>query len=161
MVTLFILVFGSLLLRGIGWLGVTWLSSWRTAVRVALAIMFLFTGLTHFSDMRHDFVEMIPAPLPKELWLVYVTGALEIAGALGLLIPRLRRPAAIGLVLLLIAMFPANVHASLNGIPLRGEPPTSLWLRLPMQLLFMGAVWWTSLRTPLHATSQANAPQPA
>ena len=75
MVTLFILVFGSLLLLGIGWLGVTWLSSWRTAVRVALAIMFLFTGLTHFSDMRHDFVEMIPAPLPMELWLVYVTGA--------------------------------------------------------------------------------------
>ena len=161
MVTLFILVLGSLLLRGIGWLGITWLSSWRHTARVALAIMFIFTGLTHFSDMRHDFVAMIPSPLPKELWLVYLTGALEIAGALGLLIPRLRRPAAIGLVLLLIAMFPANVNASLNGIPLRGEPPTPLWLRLPMQLLFIGAVWWTSLRTPRRATSQANSPQPA
>jgi uncharacterized membrane protein len=123
--------------------------------------MFLVTGMTHFSDMKHDFVAMIPDPLPKGLWVVYLTGVLEIAGALGLLIPRLRRRAAIGLILLLIAMFPANVHASLNGIPLRGELPLSLWLRLPMQILFIAALWWTSIREAHRPTSQAEYPQPA
>jgi uncharacterized membrane protein len=48
-------------------------------------------------------------------------------------------------VLLLIAQFPANVNAALNGIPLGGEAPTPLWLRTPMQLLFIVMVWWTSI----------------
>jgi len=52
------------------------------------------------------------------------------------------------LVLLLAAVFPANVNAALNEIPLRGEPPTPLRLRAPMQLLFIGMVWWTSIKEP-------------
>jgi uncharacterized membrane protein len=48
-------------------------------------------------------------------------------------------------VLLLVAVFPANVNAALDGITLNGEPPTSLWLRTPMQILFIGMVLWTSV----------------
>ena len=95
--------------------------------------------------MRHDLAAMIPEPLPDGLWIVYLTGVFEIAGAVGLLVPKTRRLAGIGLALLLIAQFPANVNAALNSIPLGGEAPTPLWLRTPMQLLFIAMVWWTSI----------------
>jgi uncharacterized membrane protein len=110
--------------------------------------MFLFTGASHFTSMKYDFAAMIPAPLPNDLWVIYLSGVLEIAGAIGLLIPRTRKLAGICLVLLLVALFPANVYAALNDIPLRGEAPTPLWLRGPMQLLFIGMVWWTSIKEP-------------
>jgi uncharacterized membrane protein len=133
------------LLRGVGYLGVRRLSSWRNAGLGALAIMFLFTSTAHFTGMKHDLAAMMPEPLPDGLWIIYLTGLFEIAGAIGLLVPKTRRLAGIGLVLLLVAMFPANVNAVLNGIPLGGEPPTPLWLRTPMQILFIAMVWWTSV----------------
>ena len=148
MTSLFVLIISFLLLRAVGWLGVKQLSSWRDAGRGALAIMFLFTGISHFTSMKYDFAAMIPAPLPNDLWVIYLSGVLEIAGAIGLLIPRTRKLAGICLVLLLVALFPANVYAALNDIPLRGEAPTPLWLRGTVQLLFIGMVWWTSIKEP-------------
>ena len=145
MISLFVLGVSFIVLRGLGALGVRRLSSWRDAARLALAIMFLFTGLSHFSALKHDFAAMIPAPLPNGLWVIYLAGLFEVAGAVGLLIPRTRRLAGICLVLLLVAMFPANVNAVLNGIPLGGNAPTPLWVRAPMQLLYVGMVWWTSI----------------
>jgi uncharacterized membrane protein len=96
--------------------------------------------------MKHDLAAMMPEPLPDGLWIIYLTGALEIAGAIGLLVARTRRLAGVCLVLLLVAQFPANVNAALNGIPLGGEAPTPLWLRTPMQLLFIEMLWWTSIK---------------
>src|ERR671913_787167 len=145
MISLFILIISFILLRGLGALGVKQLSSWREAGRLALVIMFLFTGLSHFSSLKHDFAAMIPNPLPGDLWVIYLTGVFEIAGAVGLLIPRTRRLAGICLVLLLVALLPANVNAIINGIPLGGNAPTPLWVRAPMQLLYIGMVWWTSI----------------
>jgi uncharacterized membrane protein len=145
MISLFVLGVSFIVLRGLGALGVRRLSAWKDAGRLALAIMFLFTGLSHFSSMKHDFAAMIPAPLPNGLWVIYLAGLFEVAGAVGLLIPRTRRLAGVCLVLLLVAMFPANVNAVLNGIPLGGNAPTPLWVRAPMQLLYVGMVWWTSI----------------
>lgn len=107
--------------------------------------MFLFTSTAHFTGMKHDLAAMMPEPLPEGLWIIYLTGLFEIAGAIGLLIPRTRRLAGICLVLLLIAQFSANVNAALNEIPLGVEAPTPLWLRTPMQMLFIAMVWWTSV----------------
>jgi uncharacterized membrane protein len=143
---LIVLLVSFIVLRGVGWLGVARLSSWRAAGVGALAIMFLFTSTAHFTSMKYDLAAMMPDPLPDGLWVIYLTGVFEIAGAIGLLIPRTRRLAGICLVLLLVAVFPANVNAALNGIPLGGEPPTPLWLRAPEQLLFIGMLWWTSIR---------------
>ena len=89
-----------------------------------------------------------PAPLPDGLWVVYLTGVFEIAGAIGLLLPQTRKLAGICLILLLVAMFSANVNATLNEIPLGGQDPTPLWLRTPTQLLYIGMVWWTSVKAP-------------
>ena len=146
MVSLFVLAGSLILLRGLGALGVRRLSSWREAGRLALAIMFLFTGFSHFPVLKHDLAAMIPAPLPNDLWVVYLTGVFEIAGAVGPLIPRTRRLAGVCLALLLVAMFPANFNAITNGIALGGNAPTPLWLRAPMQLLYVGLVWWTSIK---------------
>jgi uncharacterized membrane protein len=121
--------------------------SWKDAVRIGTAALFLFTATAHFISMKHDLAAMIPPPLTGSLWLIYLTGVLEIAGASGLLIPRFRRAAAICLVLLLIALFPANVYAALNGVTLRGQPATAIWLRTPMQIIWIAALWWSTIRT--------------
>ena len=160
MTSLFVLVVSFLLLRGVGWLGVKQLSSWRDAGRGALVIMFLFTGVTHFSGMKHDYAAMLPGPLSGNLGIIYLTGALQIAGAVGLLISRTRRLAGICLVLLLVAMFPGNVYAAVNEVPFRGEPPTPLWLRAPIQLFFIGMVLWTSTKRHSEKVEQSQVKEP-
>ena len=157
MEVLIVLLVSFVSLRGAGYLGVRRLSSWRNAGLGALVVMFLFTSTAHFSGMKHDLAAMTPEPLPDGLWAIYLTGLLEIAGAIGLLVPQTRRLAGIGLVLLLITVFPANVNAALNGIPLGGDPPTPLWLRAPMQILFIAMVWWTSVA---HRESRGTAREP-
>ena len=158
MVSLMVLLVSLLALRAAGRLGVERLSSWRGAGRGALAIMFLFTGFSHFTGMKHDFAAMIPEPLPDGLWVIYLTGAFEIAGAIGLLVPRTRRIAGVSLALLLVAMFPANVNAALNGITLGGSEAASLWLRTPMQVLYIVLVWWTSVKKDPERDAQPHAP---
>ena len=148
MAPLFVLVISLLLLRGLGSLGIRRLSSWREAGLVAVAITFVFTGATHFTGMKHDYAAMLPSPLSGSLGIIYLTGVLQIAGAVGLLASRTRRLAGICLVLLLLAMFPGNVYAALNEVPFRGAPPTPLWLRTPIQLFFIAMVWWTSVGKP-------------
>ena len=145
MEVLVVLSVSFVLMRAVGLLGVERLASWRNAGLGALAIMFLVTSTAHFNGMKHDLAAMIPEPLPDGLWIVYLTGVFEIAGAVGLLVPKTRRLAGIGLAVPLIAQFPANVSAALNVLPLGGEAPTPLWLRTPMQLLFIAMVWWTSI----------------
>jgi uncharacterized membrane protein len=103
---LVVLLVSFVLLRGVGLLGIKRLSSWRNAGLGALTIMFLVTSTAHFSGKKHDLAAMMPGPLPDGLWIIYLTGVFEIAGAVGLLIPRTRRLAGICLVLLLIAQFP-------------------------------------------------------
>jgi uncharacterized membrane protein len=160
MAALFVLVISFLLLRGLGLLGVRRLSSWREAGLIAVVIMFLFTGATHFTGMKHDYAAMLPSLLSGNLGIIYLTGVLEIAGALGLLVPRTRRLAGICLALYLVAVFPGNVYAAVNEVPFRGEPPTPLWLRTPIQLLFIGMVLWTSVRKPLERVAAPRVEEP-
>ncbi len=80
------------------------------ALRAGLAAMFTVTGIAHFVGMRQELIDMVPPALPAPELLVTVTGILELAGAAGLLIARTTPWAAAGLTLMLIGMFPANVH---------------------------------------------------
>lgn len=91
---------------------------------------------------------MIPDRLPRGVGLIYLTGLAQLAGATGLLIPRLRRLAGIGLAAQLVAMFPANVYAARERVPFRGRAPTPLLVRAPLQLAFIAAVWWTAIAEP-------------
>jgi uncharacterized membrane protein len=148
MVSLIVLAVSFVTLRLLGVLGVGRLASGRQAARAALAVMFLFTGSMHFSSLKHDFAAMIPDPFPNGLWVVYLTGMFEIAGGIGLLVPRTRKAASRCLVLLLVVMFTANVNAVVNDIPLGGDAPVPLWLRAPMQLLYIAMTWWATRNEP-------------
>lgn len=138
-------LFGTwLLLRGIGALGVLALATWRGSASYALAVMFIFTGIAHFNKMKHDLAAMVPKAIPTPLTVIYVTGVLEFLGAIGMVLPQFRMYAAWGLIVLLVAMFPANVKAAREHLKLRGREATPLWLRLPMQLLFITLLAWSS-----------------
>jgi uncharacterized membrane protein len=135
---LIVLVLVTLALRAAG-LRVAALASWHAALRGGLAAMFTFTGVSHFVGMREDLIAMVPPALPNPGLLVTVTGLLEIAGAAGLLHRRTAPWAAGGLALLLLAMFPANVYAALEGLVIGGSPAMDLLPRTALQLLFLGA----------------------
>ena len=145
--TVLIVLFASwLVFRAVGALGVPALAAWSTSVRCALATMFVFTGLAHFTKMKHELARMVPSVFPNPLLVIHATGVLEFLGAAGLLLPKFRAPAAFCLMLLLIAMFPANVNAARDRLALRGKRATPLWLRAPMQLIFIGLLWWSTAR---------------
>ncbi|MFF0991414.1 DoxX family protein [Kocuria nitroreducens] len=109
------------------------------ALRGGLSVMFLVTGVSHFVGLREDLVAMVPPVLPDPELLVTVTGVLELAGAVGLLLPRTAAWAAGGLALLMVAMFPANVYAATAGLTLSGEPATALLPRAAMQVLYVAS----------------------
>lgn len=83
---------------------------------------------------------MVPAVFPNPELLVTMTGIAEIAGAIGLVIPRFAPLAAGALALLLVALFPANVHAARAGLEIGGEPVTPLVPRTLMQIGFIAAL---------------------
>jgi uncharacterized membrane protein len=120
-------------LLGLGALGVRAVASWPVAVRGGLAAMFTLTGVAHFVGMRQELIAMVPPALPAPGLLVTITGVLELAGVVGLLLPRTAPWAAGGLSVLLVVMFPANIHAALEGT---GTP---LVPRTLMQVLFLAA----------------------
>ncbi|SRR5258708_6326731 len=134
-----------LVCRGLGALGLSIFATWQLATAVALAVMFLFTATSHFAPMKEDLIKMVPHGLPYPRQIVLVTGVLEILGAIGLLLPATRIAAGSCLAALLIVLFPANVHAALKHIPLRGKSPTPLWMRLPMQLIWIALLLWMVL----------------
>jgi uncharacterized membrane protein len=100
--------------------------------------------VAHFNKMRHDLARMIPSFFPWPMSIIYMTGVFEFMGAAGLLIQRVRLLAGICLILLLAGMFTANINATLKAVALGGRPVTALWLRTPMQILFIGLIWWAS-----------------
>lgn len=120
-------------------------SSWAGALRFALATMFVFTGVAHFIPRgRMEMVQMVPPRLPRPDLLVSLTGILELLGAAGLLIPGLVRASAYALIALLVAMFPANVRAARLHLMVVGRPAMPLSMRLPLQLFWIGALWWVA-----------------
>lgn len=126
--------FGAARLAGLA--GIDALDGWHPALRVGLAVMFLLTTFAHFYPrLRADLIAMVPPALPRPDRLVTVTGMLELAGAIGLLIPATARLSAACLVALMIAMFPANVSAARRNVA-QGTP---IGPRTALQLLFIAA----------------------
>jgi uncharacterized membrane protein len=145
MIVLFVLLISLLIFRGVGVLGVEALDNWPGATRYALATMLAFTASAHFTKMRSDLVRMVPNWVPWPSAVVYFTGVCELAGAVGLLISGLRQVAGIALIVFFILVFPANVNAVQTGVVVGGRQATPLWLRAPMQLLFIALTWWSAL----------------
>src|SRR5215472_11726068 len=129
MAPLITLLLGSIAARSMGWLGVGYVNSWTAAIAVGLAAMFTLTGFAHVAPaLRRDLIAIVPPRLPAPRYLVTITGVLELLGATGLLLPVTRVAAAVCLVVLMLAMFPANVYAS--RMP---NPPKSMTTQLPLR----------------------------
>ena len=113
------------------------------AGRTVMGVAYLVAGLFHFLATR-AYTNIMPSNLPSHRMLVLVSGAAEMAGGFGLLVPenangQPRRTAAWGLVLLLIAVFPANVTMVSEHWRFPQVPLWAAWLRLPLQ---MPLIWW-------------------
>ena len=115
----------------------------KLVLRWLLTIVMVGAGANHFINPA-PYLGMMPDVLPAHLALVYLSGIAEIAGGLGLILPATRKLAAWGLILLLLAVFPANVNMALNDLPLGEDtvPTWALWARLPLQLVFILWAWW-------------------
>jgi uncharacterized membrane protein len=109
-------------------------------VRQLAGPFFVFAGVMHFVKPRL-YQRMVPPSLPAPEAIVYASGAAEIAGGVGLMVPRLRRHAGWWLIATLIAVFPANLHMALNAEDFDQIPggAMALWARLPFQAVF--AAW--------------------
>jgi len=118
-------------------------NSWNGSLRLALAVMFLFTAASHFHPRtRGDLVRMVPLALPSPGALVTLTGMLELMGAVGLLLPSTAVAAAYCLIALLLLLLPANVYAARAGLMIAGRRASPLVWRVPLQLFWIGALWW-------------------
>jgi len=108
----------------------------RDRLRYALAAGMIGIGLFHFV-VPGWFASIVPAALPAPVVLVLVSGVFEILGGAGLLVPRTRRAASLGLMMLYVAVFPANINMVLHPALGHGTPEWLLWARLPLQPVFI------------------------
>ena len=113
-----------------------------STARLLAAIFFIAAGTGHFV-IPAFYLAMMPPWLPAHVVLVQLSGIAEIIGGVGLLIPRFRQAAGVGLIVLLIAVFPANIEMLLKARAV-GAPELALWIRLPFQILFIWWVWAVS-----------------
>ena len=103
----------------------------------SLSALLLLTGSAHFGSMRDDLIRMVPPMFPRADVLVTITGIFELLGAIGLMLRPTRNVAGVALVVLFIALLPANIYAARAGLTLGGSPVTPLWIRIPEQLLYI------------------------
>jgi uncharacterized membrane protein len=110
--------------------------------RTLLAVLFFFSGCFHLMAPE-PYLRIVPPYLPARLALVYLSGVAEILGGTGLLIPTTRRAAAWGLVALLIAVLPANIHMATAHLAAPGimGHRWAQWLRIPLQLPLIYWAW--------------------
>lgn len=115
----------------------------ETALRLLLAGFMIVAGVMHFIAPK-GYIRIVPRWLPAPAALVAISGAFEILGGVGLLVPATQRWAAWGLVALFVAVFPANVNMAMNRIGFGRRPPAPwlLWARLPLQAVLIAWAWW-------------------
>ncbi len=128
---------------------------------IVLGAFFAFTGVSHFTNPDF-FTAIVPPYLPAPLALVYISGVFEVLGGVGIWIPALRRAAGWGLIALLIAVFPANLHMAMNPDQYSDVPYWGLLLRLPLQAVLIAWVYWAAIagRTKIAASAANQSTEP-
>jgi uncharacterized membrane protein len=107
-----------------------------------IATFFVIAGVAHFASPA-TYLPLMPGYLPWHLPLIYISGLAEIAGGIGICFKRTRRIAGWGLIALLVAVFPSNVHMLMNQVPINGKqvPEWIFWIRLPLQGVLMAWIY--------------------
>ena len=117
----------------------------KSVLRVVFALFFVGAGVNHFI-VTDFYLRMMPTYLPRHLELVQISGVAEVVLGILLLMPDRAAVAAWGLIALLIAVFPANVHMALHPKAFPQFGATALWLRLPIQALLIAWAFWYTRR---------------
>lgn len=125
-----------------------WAFAW--AGRIAMAVMLVFTAVGHFA-FAEGMTMMLPEFVPFKKVVVYLTGLMEIAFAIGLVVPRLHVLTAWALITFFIGILPANIHAAAHQVNYQqgtfdGDGLNYLWFRIPLQLLFIVWVYLVAIR---------------
>lgn len=115
----------------------------KEILRVVLAVSMVVAGILHFAKSA-PFVKIVPDVLPYPLALVLISGGIEILCGISLLIPPISQATAWVLILLFIAVFPANINMAVNQIELEGIPynPWFHAIRLPFQAVLIAWAYW-------------------
>jgi uncharacterized membrane protein len=117
------------------------MNAFKAVVRILFGAFFVVAGVTHFTN-RDFFTAIVPPYLPWPVMLVYVSGVAEIVLGVMLMVPATTQIAAWGLIALLVAVFPANIHMAMNPQLYPGTPYAALLLRLPMQGVMIALAYW-------------------
>jgi uncharacterized membrane protein len=119
----------------------------RDFLKWLLGVLFVLAGINHFVHTPF-YVSIMPPYLPWHTALVYASGVAEIVLGVMLCIPRTARLAAWGMIALIIAVTPANMHMASHAELYPQYSPVALWVRLPLQgLLIAWAFWFTRPRS--------------
>ncbi|WP_255151408.1 DoxX family protein [Halorarius halobius] len=119
-------------------------------LRYVMGLAYVVAGVLHFLAPR-VYERTVPPELPRPRLLVYLSGVAEIVLGVGVLFERTRRPAAAGIVALLVAVFPANVNMAVRDVDLEwveDVPDVALWARLPLQGVLALWAWWHAQTDP-------------
>ncbi|HXG65861.1 MAG TPA: MauE/DoxX family redox-associated membrane protein [Blastocatellia bacterium] len=113
----------------------------KTVLKYLLAIFFIGAGVNHFINPEF-YLRIMPPYLPWHGPLNYLSGLLEILFGAMLLIPKYTRLAAWGIIAVLLAVFPANIHMAMNPHLYPELPPAAYYIRLPIQGIFIAWAYW-------------------
>lgn len=115
----------------------------RQILKGVFAVCMIVAGITHFTA-PYTYANIVPPQLPYPVAIVYISGFFEILGGIGLLVPSVSQAAAWGLVLLLIAVYPANINMAVNHIHIDNVPDGNWFqaIRLPFQFVLIAWAYW-------------------
>ena len=108
-----------------------------------MSLFYIGAGISHFINPDW-FVRIVPPILPFNIAIVYISGITEIILGSLLIFPRTRFIAGWGLILLLLAVYPANIYVALTNGKAMDTTPMMAWGRLPFQFVFIGLAYWHS-----------------
>jgi len=117
----------------------------KKASSILLGIFFVAVGVLHFVKTAL-FVGAVPPYIPYPTEMVLISGVFEILGGIGVIVKPVRKWAGIGLIALLIAVYPANIHMAVHNELFPAIPPVVLWIRLVFQPILIVWVWYCTLK---------------
>ena len=121
------------------------LEKYKTLTIFVMGIMYVFIGIKHFTDPQY-FLEIVPPQLPFKLFLVYITGLMEIIGGAAILSLKTRKMGAFLLIFLLVSVFPANIYLYASEFPQNalGVSKMDALIRMPFQIPLILLAYWHS-----------------
>ena len=123
----------------------SFLEKYKTLTIFVMGVMYVFIGIKHFTDPQY-FLDIVPPQLPFKLFLVYLTGLIEVVGGVAILAPKIRKAGAYLLIFLLVSVFPANIYLYVSETPqsLLGISETDALIRMPFQIPLILLAYWHS-----------------